>query len=145
MIAIIDRRIPHGSREPVGIASFSKQAIIVSIRSAIDEDMKNYLEIYEWMLGLGAPENFNQYKQLNQDNTRPTSGVSNIGKGVQGVYSDGSLVINTSSQNPNMRVSFIDLYPVNLSPLQFDVGLSDVTYLEADVSFRYRQFKVDQI
>ena len=97
------------------------------------------------MLGLGAPENFNQYKDLNNNDTRPTSGVSNIGKGVQGVYSDGSLVINTSSQNPNMRISFVDLYPINLSPLQFDVGLSDITYLEADVSFRYRQFKVAQI
>jgi hypothetical protein len=117
----------------------------LDIRFTVDEDMKNYLEIYDWMLGLGAPENFNQYKDLNNNDTRPTSGVSNIGKGVQGVYSDGSLVINTSSQNPNMRISFVDLYPINLSPLQFDVGLSDITYLEADVSFRYRQFKVAQI
>jgi hypothetical protein len=48
----------------------------------------------------------------------------------------------TSSQNPNKRVKFTDVYPTNLSPLQFDVTGSDVAYLEADVTFRYRQFTV---
>jgi hypothetical protein len=48
----------------------------------------------------------------------------------------------TSSQNPNKRISFADIYPTNLSPLQFDVTGSDVAYLEADVTFRYRSFTV---
>ena len=28
----------------------------------VDEDMINYLEIYNWLVGLGSPENFDQYK-----------------------------------------------------------------------------------
>ena len=71
-----------------------------------------------------------------------TSGVSKIGPGLQGIFSDAALVIMTSSQNPNKRIKFTDVYPTNLSPLQFDVTGSDVAYLEADVTFRYRQFDV---
>ena len=112
------------------------------IRFRVDEDMKNYLEIYEWLTGLGTPEKFDQYKELQADGSRPTSGVSKIGPGLQGVFSDAALVIMTSSQNPNKRVKFTDVYPTNLSPLQFDVTGSDVAYLEADVTFRYRQFTV---
>ena len=85
---------------------------------------------------------FSYYKELQADGSRPTSGVSKIGPGLQGVFSDAALVIMTSSQNPNKRIKFTDVYPTNLSPLQFDVTGSDVAYLEADVTFRYRQFTV---
>ena len=36
----------------------------------------------------------------------------------------------------------VKLNTTNLSPLQFDVTGSDVAYLEADVTFRYRSFTV---
>ena len=104
--------------------------------------MKNYLEIYDWLVGLGTPEDTDQYVKLQAENKRPTSAISKIGPGVAGVYSDAALVIMTSSQNPNKRIKFDDIYPTNLSPLQFDVTGSDVAYLEADVTFRYRSFTV---
>ena len=114
----------------------------LDIRFRVDEDMKNYLEIYNWLTGLGTPESTDQYKDLQATANRPTSAVSKIGPGLAGVYSDAALVIMTSSQNPNKRISFADIYPTNLSPLQFDVTGSDVAYLEADVTFRYRSFTV---
>ena len=95
------------------------------------------------MLGLGTPTDISQYKNLNKDGKRPTAGTGKMGNVMQGVFSDGTLVILTSSQNPNKRVQFVDLYPINLSPLQFDVTGSDVAYIEADVTFNYRQFTVE--
>ena len=114
----------------------------LDIRFRVDEDMKNYLEIYNWMSGLGTPESTDQYKALNQTAAVPSAGTSKIGPVMQGIFSDGSIVIMTSSQNPNKRVQFVDLYPINLSPLQFDVTGTDVAYLEADVTFNYRSFTV---
>ena len=113
----------------------------LDIRFRVDEDMKNYLEIYNWLLGLGTPEDSSQYATLNTaSNARPTAGDA-----MKGVFSDGSIVIMTSSQNPNLRISFVDLYPINLSPLQFDVTGSDVAYLEADCTLNYRQFTVESV
>ena len=36
----------------------------LTIGFILDEDLKNYQEIYAWMLGLGFPKNFEQFKEL---------------------------------------------------------------------------------
>jgi len=104
--------------------------------------MNNYLELYNWMTGLGTPEDIKQYQDLNKTVSRPTAGTGKMGNVMQGVFSDGTLVVLTSAQNPNKRIQFVDLYPINLSPLQFDVTGTDVAYIEADVTFNYRSFTV---
>ena len=114
----------------------------LDIRFRVDEDMVNYLEIYNWMTGLGTPEDIKQYKSLNETGNRTTSGTGKMGNVMKGVFSDGTLVVLTSAQNPNKRIQFVDLYPINLSPLQFDVTGTDVAYIEADVTFNYRSFTV---
>ena len=96
------------------------------------------------MTGLGTPEDIKQYKDLNKTGgNRPTAGTGKMGNVMQGVFSDGTLVVLTSAQNPNKRIQFVDLYPINLSPIQFDVTGTDVAYIEADVTFNYRSFTVD--
>jgi hypothetical protein len=58
-------------------------------------------------------------------------------------FSDGTLAVLSSNNNLNKTIRFIDLFPISLSPLQFDATMSDVEYLEADVSFRYQRFTID--
>lgn len=117
----------------------------LDIRFRVDEDMKNYLEVYDWMKGLGTPESTDQYKALNATVPRPTAGAGPGGNVMQGVFSDASVVVMTSAQNPNIRIGFVDIFPTNLSPLNFDVTQSDVAYIEADATFTYRNFTVVQI
>ena len=64
---------------------------------------------------------------------------------MQGVFSDATLVVLTSAQNANIRISFVDSYPINISPLQFDVTGSDVAYIEADCTLNYRSFTVESV
>jgi hypothetical protein len=119
----------------------------LDIRFRVDKDMKNYLEIYNWMQGLGTPTDIKQYKQLNDDaaGARPTAGTGKMGNVMQGVFSDATLVVLTSAQNANIRISFVDSYPINISPLQFDVTGSDVAYIEADCTLNYRSFTVESV
>ena len=35
-----------------------------TINFLVDEDLKNYMIIHNWITGLGIPENFKQYKDL---------------------------------------------------------------------------------
>lgn len=108
---------------------------LLNIKFNVDEDLRNYREIYDWLIGLGFPDNFQQRSALG------------TGTGIQqdGVYSDATLIATTASYKPNIRISFVDTYPVNLSTLEFDVQGNDIEYLTATVSFAYRKFELDTI
>jgi hypothetical protein len=107
----------------------------------VDEDMKNYMELYEWLAGLGFPESFTQYSNfINQKRATSVAGDS-----AEDAYSDGSLIIMTSAQNPNVRLSFKSMIPISLSALTFDTRSSDVDYLEAQVTFAYTYYDIEKI
>jgi hypothetical protein len=111
----------------------------------VDEDMKNYMELYDWLSGLGFPESFTQYSNF-VNNSRATRPGSAVGKeSAEDQYSDGSLIIMTSSQNPNVRVNFKSMIPISLSALTFDTTFSDVDYLQAQVTFAYTYYDIEKI
>jgi len=97
----------------------------------VDEDMENFQEIYKWLIALGYPDNFGQRAALG----RTTSSAGDV-------YSDGSLMIMTSSMTPNIEISFTDMYPSSLSSLEFDIEGTDIEYLKATVSFTYRKYDI---
>ncbi len=104
------------------------------LRFKVDEDMKNYLEILNWLEGLGHPEDLDQHRKL--ADRRSTSPA-------QTVVSDGTLIILTSNMNANRQVFFEDMFPINCTPLEFDSTGMDVEHLEATVTFGYRSFKIE--
>jgi hypothetical protein len=100
----------------------------LSITFKVDEDMRNWNEIFEWMVALGFPKSFEQYKEIRQ---------KQLG---EGIYSDATLLILNSSMNPNMEFQFVNLFPYMLSDLDFSTQGADVEYIEATVQFRYEYF-----
>ena len=60
-------------------------------------------------------------------------------------YSDGTLQILTSSENPNFKVVFQNLFPYQLSTLNFDATNEDINYFTADVSFKYTIFNITDL
>ena len=101
----------------------------------IDEDMKNYLEVFNWIMGLGFPDRYEQYAALKRK-----------GKGTgDGIYSDASLTILTSAMNPNMEFTFRNVFPYSLTDVDFNTSSADVEYLEATVGFRYELFTINSL
>lgn len=96
----------------------------------VDEDMANYLEIFNWLIAMGHPDNLTDGASVY--NATPMSG--------NGVYSDLSLVILTSAMNGNKMVNFSDAFPLSISDITFDSTLSDVEYVTATATFAYRRF-----
>jgi hypothetical protein len=94
------------------------------------------MEIHNWLVSLGMPESFDQSAYKKTEST--TFKSSNI-------YSDGSLMLLTSNQNPNLKVNFSDMFPISLTELNFDATDTDVTYLEATVTFRYRIYQIVEV
>ena len=110
----------------------------LDITFLVDEDMTNYLEIYNWLRGLGFPESFDEYGNLVRQTTY--SGSDN-----EKIFSDGTLMILSSHNNANMRIVFEDMFPISLSDLSFDSTLTDIDYLKATVTFRYKLYTLQKI
>lgn len=101
----------------------------------VDEEMKNYIEIHEWIKQLGFPNNYDEYKTIASH--APITGM--------GIKSDISLLVLNSSRNPKMDIIFKDAFPVGLSSLIFDSTASDVNYLEASATFVYSSYDITLI
>lgn len=93
----------------------------------VDEDLQNYLEIRNWIVALGKPETYEQYKEI-QDQPK-TSG--------EGIYSDISLLVLSSSKMPNYEITFVDAYPTTIGDLNFTTVDSDVNYINVAATFKY--------
>ncbi|NHJ31371.1 MAG: hypothetical protein FK732_00770 [Asgard group archaeon] len=109
-----------------------------NIRFLVDEDLKNYMEIQNWMRGLGFPESLQQiyeFQSSNEEFTQPDKTEMNL-------YSDGTLLINTSNDNLNYQISFRRMFPYRLSELSFDATNTDEEYFTAEVSFKYMMYNI---
>lgn len=110
----------------------------------IDEDMRNYQELYDWIIALGFPDNFDQHNAIATRRTRFGGLINNPTSG-EGVYSDATLTILNSVKAPIIDFRFIDLYPIELSEISFDTKDADVDYVEGSVTFAYRSFTLNRI
>ena len=115
----------------------------------IDENLENYREIHGWLTGLGFHKSHAQFETfINAGSDRfPTSNatansreagkVDDVGFDVGAQYSDATLSILSSKNNPILEVRFRDLYPTSLSGLSYDQQAGDTSYLTGTVAFSY--------
>ena len=120
----------------------------LSMTFMIDENLENFQEIHGWLVGLGFPRDYSEFRNLvaSGDDRFPAKNQSistEVGKvkygtpNVGGIYSDATLTILTSKNNPQLEVRFRDVYPTSLTGLSYDQQATDVQYLTATVTFGY--------
>lgn len=109
----------------------------LQITFKVDEEMKNYLELFDWIKAIGFPDNFDQHKKVDPKFVNPYTG--------EGVYSDATLVILSSAMNPVHEVVFRDAFPVSLTDFNFDARNVDVEYIEATATFKFRTFDINPL
>jgi hypothetical protein len=109
-----------------------------TLRFLVDEDLTNYMEIQNWIRGLGFPESLQEIYDLQLN----TTGVDNKTNKMNNIYSDGTLEVLNSNKNINFKVVFKDLFPYALSSLDFDATEEDVNYFTAEVSFKYTMYNI---
>lgn len=102
----------------------------------IDENLENYMEIWNWMNALGFPETIEQYMDF-QDEKKKGKDVNNFPE-----QSDGFLEILNSNYKPQAKVKFRGMFPFSLTTLQFDTRERDYTYFTANVTFKYTMYNI---
>lgn len=108
----------------------------LQITFRMDEDFANYFEIYNWIVALGFPDNFKQFKSL-QDNT----GTGNKDT----LVSDAVLTILNSAMIPNVEVHFEDIFPVSISDVNFTATDTDVNYVTNTATFKFKKFTIRKL
>ena len=104
----------------------------LTIKFIVDENMKNWLSIYDWIIGLGFPTKEGQAKYIKlSENSELTT--------------DATLTVLSGNMNPQINFVFQNCFPLNLSSIAFDSGGTDIDYVTADVSFRYDVYTVENL
>lgn len=97
----------------------------ISIEFLVDEEMRNWEEIHNWLIAVGYPKSTDQYVAGQE-------------------YSDATLTVLTNSSNPMMEITFIDMFPTSLGDLQFTTtGGADT--LIGSASFRFRGYDIRRV
>ena len=102
------------------LASYSRHTGIITYEALdvtfmIDEYLKNWQEVYEWMIG-------------------------DVNK-----YTTAVLTILSSSMNPTMEIHFREIFPTTLSAISFDSTTTDPVYQVATVSFNYTEYIIKNL
>ena len=127
----------------------------LAISFLVDENLENYKEIHDWIIGLGAPQNhtqFSDFRGLSSDRFPGTSSSNAItGQATadplpeSGMYSDATLTILNSKNIAVTEIRFHNIFPTSLGALSYDVQASDVNYLQSTVDFSYMYYEIVQL
>ena len=113
----------------------------LTLRFLVDEDLVNYMEIQNWIRGLGYPESLQEFDRLENEAVLP----GNFGRAGDNIYSDGTLQILSSNLVAKFNVNFKDMFPYSLSTITFDATDTDIEYFTADVSFKYTIYNLTDL
>ena len=110
----------------------------LTIQFIVDEHLENYIEMHNWMIGIGFPKSRQQFTNFRSttSNTSNADGKAQTDIGKVGLsvperplYSDATLSILSNKNNPLVEIRFSDCFPVSLSGLDYTQQVSDVEYL----------------
>lgn len=96
----------------------------VNVGFIVDEYMKTWLEIYNWMKSIAIYEN--NYEVLQEKDK----------------VSEAYLIITNSAFVPIVSVALHNLYPVLLSSIDFDVSVLDTDPILANVTFSFTHYDI---
>ena len=127
----------------------------LDISFLVDENLNNYKELHDWMLGLGFPNKHQQFADLQATGADRFPGATK-GAIVPGVdtpvplaegpiYSDATLTILNSKNIAKTEIRFQNVFPTSIGSLSYDVQASDVNYLQTQASFTYINYDIVQI
>lgn len=99
----------------------------MDISFLVNENLASYLEIVQWMRGIYAFERTEEYKNKKM------------------YLEQATLTTYTSANNPYMRISLIDCFPVKIDEITFNVQSVEAEPIKCKVSFAFLRFDISLI
>lgn len=99
----------------------------LQIGFAVDENVANWLEIFNWIKDITL---YGTYVEILREKQK---------------VCDASLIVLNNAYRPIMRFTFYDVFPNYLSGLDFDSTMPDTDNIIASVNFTYSHFNAETI
>jgi len=115
-----------------------------NITFLVDEDLRAWTEIHDWIRGLTFPTEFEEFVNLKNITSQQTPALAQKGTNNVGM-SDAVLTLHTNKNNPNVRFRFIDLFPTSVSTIVFNTGDTAENIMTADATFRFAYYNYERL
>ena len=125
----------------------------LNITFIVDEELQNYRELWDWIVGMGSPVNHSQWETTlsKGDGAVRTFGTSDADPRTKttyeesNLYSDSTLIVYNSKNKAKVNVQFKNMFPTSLSALEYSQELTDVEYFKASATFRYLYYEFETV
>ena len=116
----------------------------LDITFLVDEELKNYIELHNWITDISFPFSRAAYATATSTKISTTDKAPDVPVPAQDVnlYSDCTLQILNSKNIPKVELRFKESFPISLSGLDYNQQQSDIEYLQALSSFRYSYYDI---
>ena len=124
-----------------------------SITFIVDENLKNYMEMYNWVKNIGFPFSHDQFNTLPRPDYQDKSGGQNYDADSdtyskandRDLYTDIVLQIMTAKNNLIATCEIYEAFPTTLGAIEYSQQETDMTYATCDVGFAYTWFDVKPV
>jgi hypothetical protein len=111
----------------------------LTITFLVDEELKSWLEIHDWIRAMTKVTSFEDYKKLSLLNAN-----ANIRDELMPQFSDAQITLLSSANNPLYTFKFYDMFPTSVSTFMVSATDTPDSIITADATFRYSYFDVDK-
>ena len=124
-----------------------------SITFIVDENLKNYMEMYNWVKNIGFPFEHKQFNVLNRPDYGNRSGGQKYNPENdtyskvhdEDLYSDIHMQIMTGKNNLIAQCEIYDAFPTTLGAIEYSQQETDMTYAMCEVGFAYSWFDMKPV
>lgn len=110
----------------------------LNLEFLLDEELQSWRIIHDWLRGITFPEEYEEHKNLKR-----LSRYSGQVKNPQ--YADAELIILSASNNPKIKIRFIDTFPVSLGAIQMDLRQDSSHIMSASATFKYSRYNIEEV
>ena len=119
----------------------------------VDEELKNYTEMHDWLVNCAAPQERSQFRGKERPAgipKRPQTEImdlvlGNVKESDRDLYSNLDLFIMSSKNNPVVKIQMVEAFPISLTNIEYSHQESDVTYAECTATFAFSYFTISAI
>lgn len=113
---------------------------LLNITFMVDEEIQAWKEVHDWIRGITFPTNYTEYRNLKSLNKNVQ-----LAKDAGPQYSDATLLLLSSANNPLYKFTFYDVFPTSISSFAMSTTDTPESIITADATFRYSYYDIDKL
>jgi len=127
---------------------------VFTITFIVDEEMRNYIELHNWMVSIGFPssrEQFAAHRSTTSTTPSATRGTTTPTRTptsrtpANSMFTDATLTMLSNKNNPMVEARFLNMFPTALGELSFSQDATDIDYIKCEATFAYQIYTLHNL